>query len=103
MHISDNASVEFKIKNIGQNNIIIDRVNTDCHCTSIETHKNAIIKPDSIYNLRVRYDKSSIGFFEQKVTVFYKNWEHPSLLLFRGHILRWKLFPFIMLIIDASF
>ena len=54
----DEAIAIFKIINISLNNIIIERVESDCHCTIINL-KEKIISPKENIEITLKYDKSS--------------------------------------------
>lgn len=77
----------FKIKNVGNSNVYIENIISDCQCT-VGTWDAKPIAPNEVYKLSVKYEGGSIlGYFEQKIAVYFKNGKSPSLLLLEGKII----------------
>lgn len=80
------AVAYFKLINIGNNNFVIDKIETDCHCTGVKWSRKPVLPGDTT-EIIVRYDKHLPGFFDQIVKVYSKDIEHPILLVFQGYII----------------
>lgn len=84
--ISDESKAAFKIKNTGTNIITISNVEADCHCT-VPDWTTKTIKPNQTYTLDVTYDNHTLGYFEQTISVYFKNSKEVPLLIMRGKII----------------
>ncbi len=85
---SDRSIATFTIKNIGDKDIEIVNIATDCHCT-VPLWSKQPIKKDDKYELIVEYDNHSTGFFEQTITVYFKSDSNPPpLLIMQGVIIQ---------------
>ena len=84
---SEKSLAVFKFKNSGNNDLIIQHVETECHCTAVEwpTEK---IPPGGSGELKVYYDNHIIGFFEQPIIIWYNSIDEGVMLLFRGIVIK---------------
>lgn len=83
--ISEPSEAHFVIRNIGENDLIIKEIVTDCHCTAIIPNQKKTIPGDSLV-LTAKYDNNSTGFFNQAITVHLNTESSPELLIIRGRI-----------------
>lgn len=76
----------FTVKNTGNKDLIIDKVEPDCHCTLVDwpIHK---IKPSKTAQITVAYDNSTTGAFQRVVKVFNNSDEGVIILTIRGKII----------------
>jgi hypothetical protein len=80
------AKAIFKLKNAGQNPLIISDAKTECHCTLTEWPKEPVA-PMGIATIVVNYDSKTIGFFQQTATLQMNNKEGILVLIIRGKII----------------
>ena len=77
------TTAQFTFTNIGNEDLIIHNIDTDCHCTAAQL-SDSIFAPGESGEITITYDGKNIGFFEQAIAVHYNSLGDPHLLLFRG-------------------
>ena len=78
-------NVFFKPINIGKNNLKIERVTSDCHCTVARDYQKNI-EPNQKGEIKVTYHSKGFGYFEQLIEVFSNAENSPSLLIIKGRV-----------------
>ncbi len=73
----------FQIQNIGNNNLIIKDVKSDCLCTVVEWTKDSIPKNKTGY-IRIIYNNKNKGYFQQSIYVDINVKNAPIILLLQG-------------------
>lgn len=85
IRLNSPRNVRFKIINIGLEPLVIHDVKADCHCTVTEWEGEPIAAKDSTF-IEVQYDASSLGIFQQKISIYSNVEGPPKLLLLRGEV-----------------
>jgi len=83
---SGKSEAIFKIKNIGEADLEIEEIKSDCHCI-IPKWDNFPIKSGEFASIKVYYDNHIYGFFEQTISVYIKSYKHPILFVMRGTVI----------------
>lgn len=86
IHTSDTVVATFKIKNIGQEDLIISDVKASCGCTVPSWTSEPILTGEKAEVL-LSYDISDVGLFQKSVSVFCNTKESPIILLIRGQVI----------------
>lgn len=76
----------FKLKNVGKNKLIIERVTSDCGCTVADLKKKEIMT-NEISHIEVSYHPKNNGFFMQQIFVESNASETPLILTIKGTII----------------
>ena len=77
------TQVEYFIENIGDKELVIEKVEVDCHCTVAEWDKTSI-PPNSKTKIIVRYDNHLPGYFKRVVVVKANLQNSPIVFTFSG-------------------
>jgi hypothetical protein len=82
-----NSTVEgkFTIYNIGNNDLIIENVLPDCHCTGAVFSKKPI-EPNDSSQIILKYNSSIPGYFQSSAFVSTNTSDSPLVLIFRGNV-----------------
>ena len=83
---SGKSIAKFKIVNLGNKELIIKNILTDCHCTVPDWSDFPIKKGDTI-SINITYDNNVLGFFEQTATLYLKGSSVSPLLIMRGTVI----------------
>lgn len=75
--------VSFVVYNTGINDLYIQKVEPDCHCTVAEFSKKPIPPKDSTYVI-LKYDAANTGPFQSSAIVTTNSQPAATLLVFRG-------------------
>ncbi len=59
---------DFRIKNIGQYDLIINNIEKECHCVTDSLEKK-VVAPGKITSIKIGYDASLEGFFQKVVSI----------------------------------
>ncbi|ALO15365.1 hypothetical protein L21SP5_01723 [Salinivirga cyanobacteriivorans] len=86
---SNSIDAQFKIFNVGENDLKIDSIITDCSCIVTEITKRQV-KPNDSTQILVRYENTHPGVFQQNVFVFCNIDYSPLLLTLQGEVERKK-------------
>ncbi|MCD8291811.1 MAG: DUF1573 domain-containing protein [Prevotella sp.] len=76
------AVAKFELTNKG-NDLIIEKVRTNCGCTTVNYPKNTILKGDK-FTIEVEYDARQLGHFEKEVAIYGNDSDTPYSLKIRG-------------------
>lgn len=82
----------FKVKNAGNQPLVIERVEPDCGCTAAEWTRGAIAPGKEGY-ITVLYDAEMLGHFDKSVEVRTNADKEPVYLRFSGDVVREKSEP----------
>lgn len=85
--MNDSVFAIYTVHNIGSNDLFIESVEPDCHCTASSYAKNPI-KPNDSSNIILKYDSSIPGIFQSTALVTMNTKTSPILLVFRGEIIQ---------------
>lgn len=77
------VKVSFVVYNTGNNNLYIQKVEPDCHCTVADFSKKPIQPRDSAYVI-LKYDAANPGPFQSSAIVTTNSQPAATLLVFRG-------------------
>lgn len=77
------VKANFVIYNTGKEDLYIQNVVPDCHCTVADYSKGAIHRSDSSI-ITLKYDASNLGPFQSSATVTTNSTSPTILLIFRG-------------------
>lgn len=78
--------VSFKIKNIGDNPLVIYDVKADCYCT-VPDWNHKPINPNHDDFVRLVYSAENSGFFQKKAVISSNNKTGNIILVIRGQVL----------------
>lgn len=76
--------VTFPIKNVGNNRLIIEHVNTSCGCISVTYSKEPVL-PGEIINLEVTYKAEKSEYFNKTISVYCNAETSPIILDINGN------------------
>ncbi len=76
------AVAKFNLSNKG-NDLIIEKVRTNCGCTTVNYPKNTILKGDK-FSIEVEYDARQLGHFEKEIAIYGSDSDTPYYLKIRG-------------------
>jgi len=79
-------TAKFVIINVGDKDLRIDYIQTDCHCTVANAVKMSAKKNESII-IQVRYKNNIYGFFQQLIMVYGNFHNSPIRLVVKGVML----------------
>lgn len=79
------VEASFIIYNTGINDLFIQKVEPDCHCT-VASFSTKPIQPDDSSVITLKYDASQPGVFQSSAVVTTNCSEPNTLLIFRGSI-----------------
>ena len=77
------VAIEFTVKNKSDKALTIQKVRTDCGCTSVTYPQHPIPKGDT-FKVVATYDARQMGHFEKQVGLYTNNEEQPLRLTLRG-------------------
>jgi len=82
-----NSTVEgkFMVYNIGDNDLVIENVLPDCHCTGAVFSKKPI-KPGDSSQIVLKYNSAIPGYFQSSAFVSTNTSDSPLVLIFRGNV-----------------
>lgn len=75
----------YTIINKGSNDLYIQNVHPDCHCTVGEYSRQAV-KPNDSSIIYLRYDSTILGYFQSSALVTSNSDQTPLLLVLRGKV-----------------
>lgn len=78
------ASGEFIIRNVGENDLVINKVEVSCSCSS-STLIEKSISPNDTIKVKVQYNKKSKGYFYSDVIIHGNFSGSPEFLSFEGY------------------
>ncbi len=76
------AVAKFNLSNKG-NDLIIEKVRTNCGCTTVSYPKGTILKGDK-FTVEVAYDARQLGHFEKEIAIYGNDSDTPYYLKIRG-------------------
>jgi hypothetical protein len=79
------VKVSLAFVNTGENDLFIESVEPDCHCTVASFSADAI-KPKDSTIVSLQYDAKNLGPFQSSAMVTTNSPSSPSLVVFRGVI-----------------
>lgn len=80
----------FNVQNISSDILTIENVVTDCKCT-VPNFKKTPILPKEYFEIVAFYNGNELGFFDQTLTIYFKDSESlPLLLILRGELYKSK-------------
>ena len=79
------VDARFVLYNTGRNNLYIENVLPDCHCTAADFSTKAIAPDDSTV-ITLKYNASQPGVFQTSAVVTTNSIEPNTLLIFRGSV-----------------
>jgi hypothetical protein len=79
------VKVSFVVYNTGSNDLYIQKVEPDCHCTVADFSKKPIPPKDSAYVI-LKYDAANPGPFQSSAIVTTNSQPAATLLVFRGMV-----------------
>jgi hypothetical protein len=82
----ENAKGEFFIKNTGNEDLIIEKIEVSCSCSSVGI-TNQPINPGDSLSIKVLYNRNTIGYFYSDVLVFGNFSTSPEILSFEGNLI----------------
>jgi len=77
--LGDNRDILFEITNIGQNKLIIEKIEAECGCTAIERN----IVGDNII-ITATFSNYNLGEFQKSIKVYCNTENSPLILVFHG-------------------
>jgi hypothetical protein len=78
---------KFQIINKSAETINIEKVQTDCECTSTNITKREL-SPDESSEITLAYDSTREGLFQSIGMVYIKGLQEPLILLLRGDVVK---------------
>ena len=84
--LKSTAEGKFTVYNVGTNNLLLQNVMPDCHCTGAVFSKKAI-KPNDSSEIILKYNSSILGVFQSSAEVTTNTSDSPIILIFRGNII----------------
>lgn len=82
----ENAKGEFFIKNTGNEDLIIEKIEVSCSCSTVGITNQSITPGDSM-SIKVLYNRNTIGYFYSDVIVFGNFSTSPEILSFEGNLI----------------
>ncbi len=79
------VEARFVVYNVGKQDLFIQNVLPDCHCTVADYTKNPISPNDSAV-ISLKYDARNMGSFQSSAVVSTNSVSSPTLLVFRGYV-----------------
>ena len=79
------VTVEYEIKNTGREPLVIQKVLTDCGCTTAEFPRQAIA-PDEKGVVKATYDAKQMGHFHKQIGIYSNGSQQPLMLTIKGVI-----------------
>jgi hypothetical protein len=79
------VEAKFVVYNVGKQDLFIENVLPDCHCTVADYPKNPISPSDSAV-ISLKYDARNMGSFQSSAVVSTNSASSPTLLVFRGFV-----------------
>ncbi|MCB0643247.1 MAG: DUF1573 domain-containing protein [Phaeodactylibacter sp.] len=79
------ATVEFFYKNISDQPLSIDNVRPGCGCTSPDW-EDVVIQPGETGKITIEYDALKMGYFKQKIRVYFSAQRRAELLYIEGTV-----------------
>jgi hypothetical protein len=79
------VDAKFVLYNTGKNDLYIENVLPDCHCTAADFSTKAILPNDSTV-ITLKYNASQPGVFQSSAVVTTNSIEPNILLIFRGSV-----------------
>ena len=77
------ATVSFKLKNLSGKPFRINKIQTDCGCTTVEAPQG-VIEKGATYNVTATYDARTLGRFTKRAYLTLDNGQEPLRLTIRG-------------------
>lgn len=79
------ARVEFSYKNISDQALSIDNVRPGCGCTSPDW-EDILVEPGTAGKLTIEYDALKLGYFKQKIRVYFNAQRRAEILYIEGTV-----------------
>lgn len=79
------VETEFLFKNIHDQAISIDNVRPGCGCTS-PNWEEVLIEPGDTGRIRIEYDALKLGYFKQKIKVYFNVQRRAEILYVEGTV-----------------
>ena len=76
----------FEIKNVGNKDLKIEEVNTDCFCTVAKWPKKPVPVGGTV-PLRITYNTQELGYFQRAIKLRANTHEKITILIMRGKII----------------
>ena len=77
------VSVTFEMKNKSARQVLVEKVETSCGCTTVETD-NMLVPGGHDFNIRTTYDARQLGHFYKSLWVYEKGVKTPTELVIKG-------------------
>lgn len=79
------VTAEYEIKNTGHQDLLINKVMTDCGCTTVDYPRKPIA-PQTSATIKVVYDSKLLGTFQKQIALLSNASTQPYLLRLRGKV-----------------
>ncbi|MBN8695765.1 MAG: DUF1573 domain-containing protein [Bacteroidetes bacterium] len=90
VHEGDTAKIEYELKNVGQQPLVIQNYEVECGCTVMEKPQRAI-EPGETYVLKVTFDThNKYDRQDRAIKIFSNAKDSPHELRFKGVVLKPK-------------
>ncbi len=83
------VKAEFKMKNTGEQPLLISNIRTSCGCTTVSYPTDAIA-PGQSFTVSVVYDAKQMGHFQKEIGVYSNAYTQPLLLTIKGVVVEKK-------------
>ncbi len=81
------AKVVFKVRNTGNEDLVIKEVNPSCGCVVVDWNRESI-PPGNTATINAIYDAKMLGVFQKDIEVFTNVSENPVYLHFQGRVVK---------------
>jgi Protein of unknown function (DUF1573) len=85
LRLNHPADAVFKLTNTGKNNLLIESVAPDCHCTNV-VWDDKPVAPGAVTLVKTTYDSSIPGLFQKLIQVNANVEGSPLVLIIRGNV-----------------